>query len=191
MKTCLAALTAATFLAHSCFAAPPAPVLAEPILLGATQSAGAINAKPNAGGLTPCLLTCLLGPRVGAEHNEGRGTAVSEWVSLAFFPARVFTGIHAYNGKTMTEWAEERELDIRPIPPGRGNDSPGGIGSCLIGICLGPRPAFEKNEGRQLRTKEILMFVPVVNVLMVILMSRESYQGKTMTQIAKDEGLDD
>ena len=182
---------------------PPEPVLAPPLLAGASphdpvlaqavQAEGlALNAKPDAGGLTPCLLTCYLGPRVGAEYNEGRGIATIEWISLFFFPARIVPALQARKGKTMTEWARENELDSRPIPPPKGGDAQvkGGWGTCLVGFCLGPRVAFERNEGRQVRTREILLFVPVVNVVAGVLMGLESYNGKTMSQIAQDEGLD-
>ena len=201
MRTWIAATTGVAFLVHSSFAgaalaampAPPEPVLAEPVLTQATaqQSAGALNAKPDAGGLTPCLLTCYLGPRVGAEYNEGRGIATIEWISLVFFPARIVTAVQAYQGTTMTDWARENAIDSRPIPPAKGSSIlPGGASACFIGFCLGPRPAFERNEGRRLRTKEILLFVPVVNIIMATVMALESYNGKTMTQIAQDEGLD-
>lgn len=198
MKSTLAVLTAVSFLSAPVLGAtPPAtgdlPVLAEPVLSQATaqQQAGAINAKPDAGGLTPCLLTCYLGPRVGTEYNEGRGIATIEWISLLFFPARIVSGVQAYQGKTMTEWARDAEIDSRPIPPPKGDSiQPGGAAACFIGFCLGPRPAMERNEGRRLRTKEILLFVPIVNIVMAVVMGLESYNGKTMTQIAQDEGLD-
>ena len=169
------------------------PVLAAPVLVGATaqQAGGALNAKPDAGGLTPCLLTCYLGPRVGPEYNEGRGIATIEWVSLFFFPARIVPAIQAYQGKTMTEWAKETEIDTRPIPPPRGESTgKGGMAGFLLGCYLGPRVAFERNEGRRVRTREILLFIPVVNVVTSVLMGLEAYSGKTMTQIAQDEGLD-
>lgn len=173
--------------------APEAPALAEPVLTEATaqQSAGALNAKPDAGGLTPCLLTCYLGPRVGTEYNEGRSVATMEWISFVFFPARIISGVKAYQGTTMTEWALDNAIDARPIPPPKGSaTAPGGAAACFIGACLGPRPAFERNEGRRLRTKEILLFVPVVNIVMAFVLGLEAYHGKTMSQIAQDEGLD-
>lgn len=185
-------------------APPPEPVLAapvlasaspqDPVLLQALQAEGlALNAKPDAGGLTPCLLTCFLGPRVGPEYNEGRGIATIEWVSLFFFPARIVPALQARKGKTMTEWVRENELDSRPIAPPKSEDPTtrkGGFTTCLIGFCVGPRVAFERNEGRRLRTREILLFVPVVNVVAGVLMGIESYNGRTMSQIAQDEGLD-
>lgn len=201
VATCVALLSQSS-LTGSAFAATPdaasgpvlaEPVLAEPVLAQATaqQAAGALNAKPDAGGLTPCLLTCYLGPRVGAEYNEGRGIATMEWISLVFFPARIVGAVQAYQGLTMTEWARDSAIDSRPIPPPKGSSiAPGGAAACFIGFCLGPRPAFERNEGRRLRTKEVLLFVPVVNIVMAVVMALESYNGKTMTQIAQDEGLD-
>lgn len=204
----IAALTAVVFTSSPALAAappapPPEPVLAAPLLAAASpddpvlaqaqQAEGlALNAKPDAGGLTPCLLTCYLGPRVGAEYNEGRGIATIEWVSLFFFPARIVPALQARKGKTMTEWARETQIDSRPIPPPKAGETTekGGTKACLIGFCLGPRVAFERNEGRRVRTREILLFVPVVNVIAAVLMGLESYNGKTMSQIAQDEGLD-
>ena len=130
MRSWIAAATAVSLTLSSSLtlAAVPStdgPVLAEPVLTEATaqQTAGALNAKPDAGGLTPCLLTCYLGPRVGTEYNEGRGIATMEWISLVFFPARIVTGVQAYQGRTMTGKIETEDglpicllFNARPRP---------------------------------------------------------------------------
>ncbi len=164
---------------------------------------GAANAKPDAGGFVPCLLTCYIGPRVGHEYNEGRNVATLEWLSL-IGPLRLLInlifGLQAMSGKTMTDFAKENMLDSRPIPPagkGRGRPDKGGIAACCVSCYLGPRVAFERNEGRAIRSKEmlilILSFIPLVNIIalvLVILLALEAYNGKTMTQVAMEEGLD-
>lgn len=154
-------------------------------------SAASANAKPDAGGITPCLLNCYIGPRVGPEYNEGRGIATMEWIGLVISLARIIPALQAYQGKTMTEWAKENAMDSRPIPPPHGsNVNKGGITACLISCYFGPRVALERNEGRKMRSKEIWLIIPILNIVAAILMGLEAYNGKTMTQIAKDEGLD-
>ena len=197
MKSWIASVTSTAFVAQMmlgsvAFAATPGgPTLAEPVINEATaqQAGGALNAKPDAGGLTPCLLTCYLGPRTGLEYNEGRGVATMEWIALVIGLARIIPALQAYQGMSMTQWAKENAMDSRPIPSPKGNvESKGGISACLIACYLGPRPAMERNEGRKLRSKEVLaIFLPIIFVPLIAL---EAYNGKTMTQIAQDEGLD-
>ena len=154
----------------------------------AANGAAAVNAKPDAGGFTPCLLTCYLGPRVGTEYNEGRGVATMEWLQLLFGVGRLVLAVEAYQGKTMSDFAKENALDTRPIPAARGKiDEKGGFGACLIAMYLGPRVAFERNQGRKVRGKDILCIVLGIGTL---LQAVEAYDGQTMTQIARDEGLD-
>lgn len=196
MKSWVAAFTAGLFLSNMAMASvafagtpsrstDPVPVGVETHDAPAAPSA---NAKPDAGGVTPCLLECYLGPRVGTEYNEGRNFSTMELLQLVAGIGRIILAAEAYQGKTMTEFAKENSIDSRPIPPPHGAEAAnkGGITACLVSCYLGPRVALERNEGRKIRTYDILRLV----VIGTILEGLEAYNGKTMTQIARDEGLD-
>ena len=193
MKSWIAAITAGAFLGTSlggvAFAAGPSSTAHEPVSVEAqaAPASASANAKPDAGGITPCLLECYLGPRVGTEYNEGRNFSTMEILQLVVGIGHIILAAQAYQGKTMTEYAKENSLDSRPIPPPHGQvAAKGGISACLIACYLGPRVAFEKNEGRKIRTYDILRLITIGTILEGL----EAYNGKTMTQIAKDEGLD-
>jgi hypothetical protein len=198
MKSWIAAFTTGVFAASAmlsgeAFAAQPTPGTPV-VVMAAAPGGGSLNAKPDAGGITPCFINCYLGPRTGTEYNEGRGIATMEWLQLV--PgisgiARIILGLQAYQGKTMSEFAKENAMDSRPIPAPKGNvASKGGITACLVTCYFGPRVAFERNEGRKIRSKEIWLIIPILNIVAAVLMGLEAYNGKTMTQIARDEGLD-
>lgn len=213
MKTWIAAFTFGVFAAQSCLAGQAiaatrpaaAPVVAEQAPAPPPNPLGdaATPAGKPVGGIVPCLLTCYIGPRTGLEYNEGRKVAQIEWIELiaTLVPfvgflirmgIRVVTGsIPAMNGKTMSEWVGENQLDTRPIPALPGPSATrGGIGACLVACCLSPRNAYERNESRKMRTKEVFLFIPLINIVFIILIGLEAFNGKTMTQIAQDEGLD-
>lgn len=194
MKTWIASLTATAFVANmmvgTALAATSTSTTSPRVPEGIeTQQASTYaNAKADAGGITPCLLECYLGPRVGAEYNEGRNFSTMEILQLVANIGRIILAAQAYQGKTMTEYAKENNLDSRPIPQAHGaNATKGGITACLIACYLGPRVALEHNEGRKVRTYDILRLILNIGTLLEAL---EAYNGKTMTQIVKDEGLD-
>ncbi|HVO30901.1 MAG TPA: hypothetical protein VMV18_09195, partial [bacterium] len=166
MKSWIAAFTVGAFVANVGLssAALAAPRISSPEPVGVETSAApaapAANAKPDAGGITPCLLECYLGPRVGAEYNEGRNFSTMEILQLVANIGRIILAAQAYQGKTMTDYAKENALDSRPLPSAHGpNASKGGISACLIACYLGPRVAFEHNEGRKIRTYDILRLI--------------------------------
>lgn len=175
--------------------APPAPPPPNDVLSPAGQQPG---------GIVPCLLTCYLGPRAGLEYNEGRKIATIEWIELLvmlvpfagpllhFGIILVMDALPAMNGKTMSEWVVENQTDTRPIPPPAGGPSAtkGGFLACLTACCLSPRVSYERNESRKIRTKELLLLIPIVNIVFIILIGLEAFNGKTMTQVALEEGLD-
>ena len=43
---------------------------------------GLMFAQEKKGGVAPCLASCLVGPRVGLEMNEGQDVYQSEWIAL-------------------------------------------------------------------------------------------------------------
>ena len=59
------------------------------------------------------------------------------------------------------------------------------LGSC----CLGPRIGLEMNEGKRVRTLEWVRLVPIVGLFAHLWISVEAFQGKTMSEIAKEENL--
>lgn len=211
MKSWIAALTFGLFAAQCGLAgtgyaatqparyeqAPPPPPTPAPndVLSPAGQPAG---------GIVPCLLTCYIGPRAGLEYNEGRKVATIEWIELLamlvpfagpvlrFGIILVMDAMPAMNGKTMSEWVAENQLDTRPIAAPAGGPSPtkGGFLACLTACCLSPRISYERNESRAIRTKELLLLIPIVNIVFIILIGLEAFNGKTMTQVALEEGLD-
>jgi hypothetical protein len=195
MKSWIAAFTSGavaaymTFTGTVAFAAAPGTASTGNVSKSEAAAAGApasANAKPDAGGFAPCLLTCYLGPRVGTEYNEGRGVGLMEWLQLVYV-GKFVLAFSAMGGTTMSDYAKENSLDSRPIPPPHGKvEKPGGFGACLIAFYLGPRVAFEHNQGRGIRVKDWLVLVYIGGLLQAL----EAYSGKTMTQIAKDEGLD-
>src|SRR5688500_11613255 len=202
MKSWVAAITGGAVCAtmicssHATYAAS-APATPAPIVVidvdEQNPGGGHANAKPDAGGFVPCLLTCYIGPRVGHEYNEGRNVMMLEWLGLlgaVRFLINIILGLQAMSGKTMSEWSKENMLDSRPIPPagkGRGRPDKGGIVACIISCYLGPRVAFERNEGRDIRMNELLALIPFIGLIFIILMALEAYNGKTMTQVAIDE----
>lgn len=197
MKAWIASLTSGAFVAQMmcasvAFAGTTTSPTAGPVVNEAAQKGGgSLNAKPDAGGIMPCLLTCYLGPRVGVEYNEGRAVSTMEWLQLVARIGTLILAFKAMGGTTMSEYAKENGLDSRPIPAPKGNAaSKGGITACLVTCYMGPRVALERNEGRKIRSKEIWLIIPILNLIAAILMGLEAYNGMTMTQIARDEGLD-
>lgn len=133
------------------------------------------------GGFVPCLATCMIGPRVGLEMNEGKDINQSEWImlggqvvgggvtgSMVSLGSSIITGTRAYMAYDM------------------GNKN--GFEGVLASYCLGPRVGNELDY-RKIRTKEWLSLVPCVNIYPLIVIPYEAYQGKTMTDIEIAEGL--
>lgn len=142
------------------------------------------------GGVAPCLATCCFGPRTGLEMNEGSSIRMTEWLSLVPFVNYIVLGLNAYdgyNGKTMAQVAAKESLGgarVQATAPAK----KGGIVPGLVSFCWGPRVGFEMNEGRKMRTMEILAVV--VPVVPTVLIAMEAQSGKTMSQVADEEGLD-
>ncbi|MDO9548636.1 MAG: hypothetical protein Q7J65_06715 [Candidatus Marinimicrobia bacterium] len=133
----------------------------------------------NPGGLGPALASCLIGPRVGLEMNEGNNEIhLSEWIALgglivggsAKWPFTVAGNMIA-NG-TRAYMAYDR----------------GGINNsfegALAGFFLGPRVGNELHY-RKIRTNEWLQLCCIGKILITI----EAYEGKTMSEIEIEEGL--
>jgi len=141
------------------------------------------TASLNAGGIGPALASCLIGPRVGLEMNEGNDEIhLGEWIALgesivgssATGPLRpvgnlIVTGSRAYMAYEMG---------------GKTNSLEGALAS----YCIGPRIGNEINY-RKIRNKEWLLLIPCINIYPLISIPLEAYRGKTMTEIEIEEGL--
>ncbi|RMF97391.1 MAG: hypothetical protein D6734_02315 [Candidatus Schekmanbacteria bacterium] len=68
---------------------------------------------------------------------------------------------------------------------------PGGIKPCLISIFIGPRAAFEYNEGRKIRTSEKFCLTVILSPIVKLLDGIDAYKGKTMSEIVVEEDLDE
>ncbi len=146
-------------------------------------SATAVHSYREPGGFGPALASCLLGPRVGLEMNEGiEEIHLSEWIALGgsiisgsatgiLTPIGnvIYTGTRAYMAYEMG---------------GKHN----GLEGALAAFCIGPRVGNELHY-RKIRNKEWLLLIPCVNIYPLISIPLEAYHGKTMTEIEISEGL--
>lgn len=146
------------------------------------------------GGFGPALASCCIGPRVGLEMNEGSDIRTMEWIEfgadmISGGVGSIIAGAEAGMGKSMNEVRAKEGLGgtaVRAAAPA----SKGGIMPFLGGCCLGPRVGLEMNDGRNVRTMELLTLVPVVQIVPMAIIALEAYGGKTMSEVAAAEGLD-
>lgn len=151
-------------------------------------------AAPAKGGVGPCLATCCFGPRAGVQMNEGTKIRNMEWMALVANAVASPLGTamllwDPITGESMNSIKQDENLG-GPQILAKAPENKGGINSCLIGYCFGPRVALEANDGRKIRTLEWIALVPVVNIVPTVIMLNEAYTGKTMSEIAAEEGLD-
>jgi len=111
------------------------------------------------GGPMPAVASCLLGPRIGLEMNEGSSIRTEEWINAFLFPIIPFEALDK-----------------------------NGMKGCLTSCCICPRAGLELKE-RKIRTLEWMQLVPVVGLVTRAIIVAETYQGKTMTEIEKAENL--
>ena len=110
--------------------------------------------------------------------------------TIAMYTLEGYQAFEAYNGKSMNEVRKEERLGGDMISANRTAEV-GGPMPFLASCCLGPRVGLEMNDGRKVRALEYLRLVPIVGYIPHVMISIEAYNGKTMTEIAKDEGLDE
>ncbi|MFA4838233.1 MAG: hypothetical protein WC703_01990 [Candidatus Neomarinimicrobiota bacterium] len=120
---------------------------------------GQVFAQTEKGGVKPCLATCLVGPRVGLEMNEGKKIETIEMVAC-FVPI------------------------LRAVP----GYEKAGVTGAVISFFLGTRVGAQYKE-RNVRMMEWLQLVPCVNIYPGIMQPLEAFQGKTMTEVEQKEGL--
>ncbi|HDP69114.1 MAG TPA: hypothetical protein ENN20_11555 [Candidatus Marinimicrobia bacterium] len=135
------------------------------------------------GGFGPALASCLLGPRVGLEMNEGiEEIHLSEWIALGgSLVAGSATGILVPIGNVI--YTGTRAYMAYEMG-GKNN----GFEGALAAFCIGPRVGNELHY-RKIRNKEWLLLIPCVNIYPLISIPLEAYHGKTMTEIEIAEGL--
>ncbi len=68
---------------------------------------------------------------------------------------------------------------------------PGGITPALLAFLAGPRIALEWNDGRGVRTIELLRSVPYLGNLVGLYLCVEALSGYRMTAVAGETGIDD
>jgi len=146
-------------------------------------SIGMAFGQADKGGIAPCLASCLIGPRVGLEMNEGQDIQQSEWIALggaivggsmggvvgAGLGSAISTGTRAYMAYEM-------------------GAKPNGFEGALASFCLGPRVGNELHY-RKIRTVEWLRLVPCIQIVPALMISFEAFNGKTMSEIEVKEGL--
>ena len=133
------------------------------------------------GGFGPCAASCLLGPRVGLELNEGQDIHTSEWV--AFAGSMLGSGLSADPGLGSAIFLGTRAY----MAYDRGYKA-NGMSGCITSFFLGPRIGNELDT-RRIRDKEWLLLIPCVNLYPAISIPLEAFDGQTMTMIEKREGL--
>jgi hypothetical protein len=127
-----------------------------------------VSAVQAAGGPVPCLATCFFGdPRIGLYMNDGKSIETDDWISLVLNAVGGWGSI--YNGFKSYEASNN------------------GTSFC-VGYIWGRRAGTEFKTTK-LRTKEVLMCVPVLNIYPCVAIPLEALSGKTMSQVIQEEGL--
>ena len=115
------------------------------------------------GGLSPFLQSCIFGPRIGLEANEGKPVQLLEIVNAFVLP-----GIPL----------------IYPIKAFIRNGIKGGFYGC----CIGPRVGMQADV-RKARDIELLSAIPVLGLYPRFTIAWEAYKGRTMSEIEREENL--
>jgi hypothetical protein len=147
-----------------------------------------------AGGMVPCLATCLLGDsRIGIYMNEGKQIENADWIVVGGNLLGGAIGSVLPPVYESTDGNVTMKVSIS-LPLGRiyaGFDayqkSKSAKGFCA-GVLWGRRVGAEINTTK-VRTLEILECVPVVCIYPCIALPMEAYNGKTMSQVIQEEGL--
>jgi hypothetical protein len=115
-----------------------------------------------AGGVAPCLATFLLGDtRIGLYMNEGKPVELVDWLGLV--------GIGRLIGMFEA-------------------NSAAGLKGCCVAFFWGRRAGTEIKTTK-IRSKEVLMCIPVVDIYPCIALPLEAMGGKTMSQVIEEENL--
>ncbi|MFP4521845.1 MAG: hypothetical protein ACLFQK_06835 [Fibrobacterota bacterium] len=124
------------------------------------------------GGLAPCLATCVFGDtRLGLEMNEGKEIQTYDWLNLAG------NVLSSFGGGILNLYVA---YDV--------GYKAAGTKGCLSACLWGPRAGRDFNEVK-IRKKEVMLCIPIVNIVPAVLIPLEAYSGKTYQQIIEEENL--
>jgi hypothetical protein len=140
-----------------------------------------------AGGVGPCLATCFLGDsRIGLYMNEGKPIEGTDWLVFGANIAGSVLGSALFSSEDNPGGTS---IPIGSVIAGVDayNKSKSAKGFCA-GALWGRRSGAEINTTK-IRTKEILMCIPIVNIYPCIAVPLEAYSGKTMSQVIEEENL--
>jgi len=160
----------------------PEPVAAEKPGVPVEDTITSIPSRGR-GGIGPALASCMIGPRVGLEMNEGNDKIyLSEWIALggSMIGGSLSKPFTPLGGPIITATRAYMAYDMG----GKTN----GLEGTLASYCLGPRVGNELYY-RKIRTLEWLQLVHCVCIYPMIAIPLEAYHAKTMTEIEIDEGL--
>lgn len=115
------------------------------------------------GGWSAFLQSCIFGPRIGLEANEGKPVQILEIVNAFVLPGFPI---------------------IYPVKALMKNGIKGGFYGC----CIGPRVGMQANI-RKVRDIELLSAIPVLGLYPRFTIAWEAYKGRTMSEIEKEEDL--
>jgi hypothetical protein len=132
------------------------------LLLAVVAAVFGVSSVQAAGGFGPCLATIFLDPRLGLDMNEGKDIQTNDWLRL--LPPLSLYAMYAEGYQT------------------------NGMKGCCVACIWGNRAGHDIDKYK-LRSKEVLMCVPVVNIYPCIALPLEAYGGKTMSQVIQDESL--
>ena len=115
--------------------------------------------------------SCCLGPRIGIEMNEGQTVTTMEYLQyLNYVP---YVGVVGIVPRL-----------ILAVEAGQKN----GVGGFFAGCCIGPRVGKELDQTK-IRVTEWIRLIPIVGIIPGIIHGVEAYNGTTMKEIEKKEGL--
>ena len=121
-----------------------------------------LAAQDEGGAMVPCLASCCLDPRLGYEMNEGKEIHMYDVLSL-FGILRLIPAV---------DWGLARS----------------GAGGFCVTLFWGNRAGRDFKTTR-LRGKELLLCVPVVNIVSAVLILSEVLGGKTWSEVEQAENL--
>lgn len=136
--------------------------------------------KSDRGGFVPCLATCLVGPRVGLEMNEGKELYDTEWILLGANVLGSVVGPTSIGPLVSTAGRLYAAYEMG----GKKNGFKGALASYFIG----PRVGYELHY-RKIRRKELFLIIPCINIIPAVSIALEAYHGMTMSEIEKKENL--
>ena len=120
-------------------------------------------ANDEKGEISPFLQSCIFGPRIGLEANEGKPVTALEVVNALVLPGLPI---------------------IIPIKAFFKNGLKGFLGAG----CIGPRVGMQMDT-RKVRDIEYLMIIPVIDLYARFTTGWEAYKGRTMMEIETEENL--